>query len=235
MVRDDRPPMGLEGTSPPPEMADDAYGYVGSPGSPSPGREAPAPARGVSPSPPPRRRPPPSAAAARPRRAPPGGGGGGGEHTNGYYEVYPRGGGRKPALLVQLESLLAEQLRLSEKLASVKGGIHGADYRDESGALALEAHRAVFDAFINAFTTYRPLLTKVKEHYDRALDRALRSEHECADALRAQGDGAAEGEGGGDGARGGDRDRGDLPRGRAAAARQTDGARGGGGEGTGRG
>jgi len=36
----------------------------------------------------------------------------------------------------------------------------------------------VFDAFINAFTTYRPLLTKVKEHYDRSLDRALRSEHE---------------------------------------------------------
>ena len=81
-------------------------------------------------------------------------------------------------MLVQLESLLSEQLRLSEKLASVKGGIHGSDYRDESGALALEAHRAVFDAFINAFTTYRPLLTKVKEHYDRSLDRALRSEHE---------------------------------------------------------
>jgi hypothetical protein len=113
-----------------------------------------------------------------PPGSPGGGVGGGGEHTNGYYEVYPRGGGRKPALLVQLESLLSEQLRLSEKLASVKGGIHGSDYRDESGALALEAHRAVFDAFINAFTTYRPLLTKVKEHYDRSLDRALRSEHE---------------------------------------------------------
>ena len=177
MVRDDRPPMGLEGTSPPPEMADDAYGYVGSPGKPQPrtGGSRPGP-RGLALS---------SAAAqtatlGRSRATPPGspGGGGGGEHTNGYYEVYPRGGGRKPALLVQLESLLAEQLRLSEKLASVKGGIHGADYRDESGALALEAHRAVFDAFINAFTTYRPLLTKVKEHYDRALDRALRSEHE---------------------------------------------------------
>ena len=170
--------MGLEGTSPPPEMADDAYGYVGSPGKPQPrtGGSRPGP-RGLALS---------SAAAqtatlGRSRATPPGspgGGGGGGEHTNGYYEVYPRGGGRKPALLVQLESLLAEQLRLSEKLASVKGGIHGADYRDESGALALEAHRAVFDAFINAFTTYRPLLTKVKEHYDRALDRALRSEHE---------------------------------------------------------
>lgn len=179
MVRDDRPPMGLEGTSPPPEMADDGYGYVSSPGKPQPrmGGSRPGP-RGLALS---------SAAAQTatlrgsrmtPPGSPGGGGGGGGEHTNGYYEVYPRGGGRKPALLVQLESLLSEQLRLSEKLASVKGGIHGSDYRDESGALALEAHRAVFDAFINAFTTYRPLLTKVKEHYDRSLDRALRSEHE---------------------------------------------------------
>ena len=39
------------------------------------------------------------------------------EHiTDGFLEVFPRGNDRKPALLGQLESLLAEKLRLTEKL-----------------------------------------------------------------------------------------------------------------------
>ena len=42
--------------------------------------------------------------------------------------MFPRASARKPALLVQLESLLAEKLRLTEKLAEVssrRGGRHG--------------------------------------------------------------------------------------------------------------
>ena len=126
---------------------------------------------------------------------------------NAFLEVFPRASARKPALLVQLESLLAEKLRLTEKLAEVStrpgrrghggdggggGGGSGGEYGygaeewhgggsggyDPNGTLTLEAYRQTFEAFINAFSTYRPLLTRVKDHYDRALDQALRSEHE---------------------------------------------------------
>ena len=105
------------------------------------------------------------------------------EHN--HYEVFPRQGARKPALLLQLESLLQEKLRQTGKLAEAKTGRWGAashepieDAYDPSGVLALEAHRQTFEAFINAFATYRPLLEKVKDHYDRALDAALKTEHE---------------------------------------------------------
>jgi hypothetical protein len=117
---------------------------------------------------------------------------------NAFLEVFPRASARKPALLVQLESLLAEKLRLTEKLAEVStrpgrrghdgGGGEMNEYGepeggdrggyDPNGTLTLEAYRQTFEAFINAFSTYRPLLTRVKDHYDRALDQALRSEHE---------------------------------------------------------
>ena len=177
MVRDDRPPMGLEGTSPPPEMADDAYGYVGSPGKPQPrsGGSRPGP-RGLALS---------SAAAqnatlGRSRATPPGSPGR--RRRRRAHQRILRGvpaRRRSQARAARPAGEPARRAAASEREARERqGGIHGADYRDESGALALEAHRAVFDAFINAFTTYRPLLTKVKEHYDRALDRALRSEHE---------------------------------------------------------
>jgi hypothetical protein len=36
-------------------------------------------------------------------------------HSAGYLEVFPRAGSRKPQLLLQLESLLSEKLRMSEK------------------------------------------------------------------------------------------------------------------------
>lgn len=119
---------------------------------------------------------------------------------NAFLEVFPRASSRKPALLVQLESLLAEKLRLTEKLAEVStrqgrrghggggdggstgeysyGEVEGGGGYDPNGTLTLEAYRQTFEAFINAFSTYRPLLTRVKDHYDRALDQALRSEHE---------------------------------------------------------
>ena len=71
--------------------------------------------------------------------------------------MFPRGNDRKPALLGQLESLLAEKLRLTEKLTESSG----AD-AEATDALRLEAYRQTFEAFINAFSTYRPLLTKVK-------------------------------------------------------------------------
>jgi len=39
-----------------------------------------------------------------------------------------------------------------------------------------QSFRQTFEAFINAFSTYRPLLTRVKDHYDRALDQVCRGQ-----------------------------------------------------------
>ncbi len=40
----------------------------------------------------------------------------------------------------------------------------------------LDAHRQVFEAFIHSFTTYRPLLLKVRAAYEEALQDALTSQ-----------------------------------------------------------
>jgi len=108
--------------------------------------------------------------------------------TSGYLEVFPRASRRKPQLLQQLESLLAEKLRLSEKLSAANHGAEAQSPRGSPGKerparngamnMRLDAFRECFDAFINAFSTYRPLLARIKEQYDAALDHALKSEHE---------------------------------------------------------
>jgi len=106
------------------------------------------------------------------------------QKETGFYEVFPRSGGgetRKPRLLTRLETLLQERLRVSEKLASPANRSGGDQYTGGNRGAAnmrLDAHRHVLEAFIQSFTTYRPLLMKVKGEYDRALDAALRSEHE---------------------------------------------------------
>ena len=42
--------------------------------------------------------------------------------------------------------------------------------------LVLDAHRQVFEAFIHSFTTYRPLLLKVRAAYEEALQDGLTSQ-----------------------------------------------------------
>eukprot|EP00238_Polyblepharides_amylifera_P012448 CAMPEP_0196581856 /NCGR_PEP_ID=MMETSP1081-20130531/36026_1 /TAXON_ID=36882 /ORGANISM="Pyramimonas amylifera, Strain CCMP720" /LENGTH=181 /DNA_ID=CAMNT_0041902235 /DNA_START=41 /DNA_END=583 /DNA_ORIENTATION=- len=42
--------------------------------------------------------------------------------------------------------------------------------------MKLDAHRQCFELFMNAFSTYRPLLTRIKSQYDQAIDSALKSE-----------------------------------------------------------
>ena len=42
--------------------------------------------------------------------------------------------------------------------------------------LVLDAHRQVFEAFIHSFTTYRPLLLKIRGAYEEALQDALNSQ-----------------------------------------------------------
>lgn len=45
-------------------------------------------------------------------------------------------------------------------------------------AARLDAYRQAFEAFIHSFTTYRPLLLRIKAQYDAALDDALESMQE---------------------------------------------------------
>mmetsp|Transcript_13958 Transcript_13958/g.16846 ORF Transcript_13958/g.16846 Transcript_13958/m.16846 type:complete len:340 (-) Transcript_13958:919-1938(-) len=101
----------------------------------------------------------------------------------GYLEVYPRIGKRKPYLLEQLELFLEEKLRQSDRLvnASKSNGGKGSRVpppRQSAINMRLDAHRQCLELFINAFSTYRPLLQRIKEQYDMALDVALKSEQE---------------------------------------------------------
>jgi len=126
-----------------------------------------------------------------PKKAPPGVRSG-----PGYLETFPRGavsGESKPTLLRDLERMLRDKLRLARRAAGVDDE-RGDDARsrddrwadDPDDAYAsLDAHRQTFDAFVDAFTTYKPLLSEIKRRYDRALDGALRSERACA-GLRAE-------------------------------------------------
>lgn len=97
----------------------------------------------------------------------------------GYLEVYPRVGKRKPYLLEQLELFLEEKLRQSDRLVNSKGSQgRMAPPRQSAINMRLDAHRQCLELFINAFSTYRPLLQRIKEQYDVALDAALKSEQE---------------------------------------------------------
>ena len=122
-----------------------------------------------------------------PKKAPPDASG------PGYFETFPRGavsGESKPTLLRDLERMLRDKLRLARRAAGVDDE-RGDDERSLSAAddpdafASLDAYRQTFDAFVDAFTTYKPLLSEIKRRYDRALDGALRSERACV-GLRAE-------------------------------------------------
>jgi hypothetical protein len=102
----------------------------------------------------------------------------------GSFDVFPRtatSGKSEPALLSDLERLLQEKLRLGRRLT----GNHANDEREDENGAALDAYGQTFDAFVEAFTAYKPLLSEIQTRYDRVLDEALRSERECA-GLRAE-------------------------------------------------
>ena len=79
--------------------------------------------------------------------------------------------------------MLNEKLRVGERLAGTqhaRGRDEGAEHRLALSAanLRLDAHRQVFEMFIQAFTTYRPILRRIKDSYDEVLDDGLRASHE---------------------------------------------------------
>ncbi|KAF5834784.1 flagellar associated protein [Dunaliella salina] len=75
---------------------------------------------------------------------------------------------RQPKLLQSLEAFLDERLAVVDRVGSNSKGYAAAKMRTD-------AHQQVFDAFLHSFTTYRSLLTRIKNEYDRSLDDALRS------------------------------------------------------------
>ena len=90
-------------------------------------------------------------------------------------QVYPRAGSKQPRLLTNLEQMLSEKLRANERMVS--GPSHGKGSKSAAN-LRLDAHRQVFEAFVQAFATYKPLLSRIKNEYDAILDDSLRSAHE---------------------------------------------------------
>lgn len=97
--------------------------------------------------------------------------------------MYPRTGDKRPILLSKLEAMLTEKVRAAERMVMSThpaGDKRGTGAQRSLGAanLRLDAHRQVFEAFIQAFTTYRPLLRRIKDEYEEVLDDAIRSSHE---------------------------------------------------------
>jgi hypothetical protein len=86
-----------------------------------------------------------------------------------------RGGSSGSGALARLlEAQLQERLAAARMLQAASSDTCG------GGALALDAHRRVFEAFLqSAVTTYRPLLLRIKGAYDAALRDALASVHDC--------------------------------------------------------
>uniref|UniRef100_A0A061S9K7 Flagellar associated protein n=2 Tax=Tetraselmis sp. GSL018 TaxID=582737 RepID=A0A061S9K7_9CHLO len=84
---------------------------------------------------------------------------------------------RQPRLLQRLEYLLQEKLRLADSIASPYDDPGGAAQQGMS-SMRLDAYRQAFEAFIHSFTTYRPLLLRIKAQYDAALEDALQSSQE---------------------------------------------------------
>lgn len=80
-------------------------------------------------------------------------------------------------IMVQ-QSLLLQSTRQQQELDCRLQAAYGQQDRSSltTANLVLDAHRQVFEAFIHSFTTYRPLLLKVRGAYEEALQDALTSQ-----------------------------------------------------------
>ncbi|MED6295570.1 hypothetical protein CHARACLAT_033110 [Characodon lateralis] len=67
------------------------------------------------------------------------------------------GPGRKPQLLMQLESYVKKELQAIS--------IHQPNFQE----LKLEVYRNVFSCVVSAFRTYQPLLSAIKKEYENTL------------------------------------------------------------------
>ena len=75
--------------------------------------------------------------------------------------MYPKNSVRRPKLLEQLQDTLAHKMCAAE-MAVDANLVPGQRNPDAAACLKLDVYRQVFDAFIDGFAAYRPLLTQVK-------------------------------------------------------------------------
>ncbi|KAL3144005.1 hypothetical protein ABBQ32_003813 [Trebouxia sp. C0010 RCD-2024] len=78
---------------------------------------------------------------------------------------------QQPILLQNLHAFLAEKLQMADRLQLAYSQPDRSSLATAN--LVLDAHRQVFEAFIHSFTTYRPLLLKIRGAYEEALQDAL--------------------------------------------------------------
>ncbi|WIA11474.1 hypothetical protein OEZ85_011588 [Tetradesmus obliquus] len=95
-------------------------------------------------------------------------------HEVGFIEVFPprAAGSRPPVLLQTLEAQLLEATNAAARSASA--GPHQQRDPNIAANLSLDAHRQVFQTFIDGFGVYGPLLSQVKQGFDQAIEAGLK-------------------------------------------------------------
>ncbi|KAJ9530965.1 hypothetical protein QJQ45_028746 [Haematococcus lacustris] len=116
----------------------------------------------------------------------------------GFLEVFPRVASRPPRLLQELDSMLVERLRLADKAACTSTVLPKERDPLMAANLALEAHRQVlqattpldappqqmqtqdpavqvFSAFVQGFTTYTGLLSRIQAEFEFTLAEGVRA------------------------------------------------------------
>jgi len=76
-------------------------------------------------------------------------------------QVYPKNNIRRPKLLEQLQDMLAHKMCAAEMIVDANL-VPGQRNPDAAVCLKLDVYREIFEAFIDGFAAYRPLLTQVK-------------------------------------------------------------------------
>lgn len=74
-------------------------------------------------------------------------------------------------LLAYTQELLEKKLHAAKEQAEAYGPVRAGW---AASTLRLDAYRQVFETLINSMTTYRPIMTRIRKHYDKALDEALK-------------------------------------------------------------
>lgn len=92
----------------------------------------------------------------------------------GFLEVFPRVSSRPPRLLQDLEGLLTDRLRSNDRMTTTSSLLTKDRDPSMSQNLWLDAHRHVLTSFREGFGTYAPLLAKIQEEFESALDQGIR-------------------------------------------------------------
>jgi hypothetical protein len=91
----------------------------------------------------------------------------------GYLEVFPRVSSRPPKLLQDLDAILVDRLRHNDRMASMATLLTKDRDPGLSINLSLDAHRQALTMFIESFSTYTGLLSKIQAEFEAALDQGL--------------------------------------------------------------